>query len=157
MDPAPVPVKRYHGIVRLAHWLNAVVLLGMIASGLQIYMAYRHFGLRDAPPLPNPLDGKSIPEWGRLGGWLAGGLNWHFALAWPFVLTGLLYLGFLLVSGAVLCAVYMADQSSYDPHLFAIGTGGLLSLACGVIAVVLINKRADSVIQRLASSETIAP
>jgi thiosulfate reductase cytochrome b subunit len=99
MDPAPVPVKRYHGIVRLAHWLNAVVLLGMIASGLQIYMAYRHFGLRDAPPLPNPLDGKSIPEWGRLGGWLAGGLNWHFALAWPFVLTGLLYLGFLLASG----------------------------------------------------------
>ena len=100
MDPAPVPVKRYHGIVRLAHWLNAVVLLGMIASGLQIYMAYRHFGLRDAPPLgPNPLDGKSIPEWGRLGGWLAGGLNWHFALAWPFVLTGLLYLGFLTVSG----------------------------------------------------------
>jgi thiosulfate reductase cytochrome b subunit len=100
MDPAPVPVKRYHGIVRLAHWLNAVVLLGMIASGLQIYMAYRHFGLRDAPPIgPNPLDGRSIPEWGRLGGWLAGGLNWHFALAWPFVLTGLLYLGFLVVSG----------------------------------------------------------
>jgi thiosulfate reductase cytochrome b subunit len=100
MDPAPVPAKRYHGIVRLAHWLNAVVLLGMIASGLQIYMAYRHFGLRDAPPIgPNPLDGRSIPEWGRLGGWLAGGLNWHFALAWPFVLTGLLYLGFLVVSG----------------------------------------------------------
>jgi thiosulfate reductase cytochrome b subunit len=100
MDPAPAPVRRYHGVVRLAHWLNAVVLLGMIASGLQIYLAYRHFGLRGAPlPVPNPLDGKSIPEWGRLGGWLAGGLNWHFALAWPFVMTGLLYLGFLAVSG----------------------------------------------------------
>ena len=34
-----------------------------------------------------------------LGGWLAAGLNWHFALAWPFVLTGLLYLGFLVWSG----------------------------------------------------------
>ena len=100
MDPAPVPVKRHHGIVRFAHWLNAVALFGMIASGLQIYMAYRHFGLRGAPLLlPNPWDGKSIPEWGRLGGWLAGGLNWHFALAWPFVLTGLLYLGFLVVTG----------------------------------------------------------
>jgi thiosulfate reductase cytochrome b subunit len=100
MDSAPVPVKRHHGIVRFAHWLNAVALFGMIASGLQIYMAYRHFGLRGAPlPLPNPWDGKSIPEWGRLGGWLAGGLNWHFALAWPFVLTGLLYLGFLVVTG----------------------------------------------------------
>jgi thiosulfate reductase cytochrome b subunit len=100
MDPAPAPVRRYHGVVRLAHWLNAVVLLGMIASGLQIYLAYRHFGLRGAPlPVPNPLDGKSIPEWGRLGGWLAGGLNWHFALAWPFVLTGLVYLGFLALTG----------------------------------------------------------
>lgn len=93
-------VKRYHGLVRLTHWANAVFLVGMIGSGLQIYMAYRHFGLRGEPlGLPNPLDGQSIPEWGRLGGWLAGGLNWHFALAWPFVITGLIYLGFLAFSG----------------------------------------------------------
>jgi thiosulfate reductase cytochrome b subunit len=103
MESAAVPrpfVKRHHGLVRVTHWLNAVVLLGMIASGLQIYGAYSHFGLRGDPlPLPNPLDGKPIPEWGRLGGWLAGGLNWHFALAWPFVVTGLLYLCFLALSG----------------------------------------------------------
>ena len=93
-------VKRYHGLVRLTHWLNAVFLVAMIASGLQIYMAYRHFGLRGEPlGLPNPLDGMSIPEWGRLGGWLAGGLNWHFAMAWPFVITGLVYLGFLVLTG----------------------------------------------------------
>ena len=72
----------------------------MIASGLQIYIAYRHFGLRGEPsPLPNPLDGQPIPQWARLGGWLAGGLNWHFALAWPFVITGLVYLVFLALSG----------------------------------------------------------
>ena len=93
-------VKRHHGLVRLAHWLNAVFLVGMVASGLQIYNAYAHFGLRDHPlALPNPLDGNPIPQWARLGGWLAGGLNWHFALAWPFVITGLLYLGFLAFSG----------------------------------------------------------
>lgn len=97
--PRPL-VKRYHGLVRLTHWLNAVCLVAMIASGLQIYMAYRHFGLRGEPlGLPNPLDGKSIPEWARMGGWLAGGLNWHFAMAWPFVITGLVYLGFLALSG----------------------------------------------------------
>jgi thiosulfate reductase cytochrome b subunit len=94
----PPLVKRHHGIVRLAHWLNAVVLLGMIASGLQIYMAFRHFGPR-GEPYPNPLDGQSLPAWSRLGGWLAGGLNWHFALAWPFVITGLVYLGFLAWTG----------------------------------------------------------
>lgn len=97
--PRPL-VKRHHALVRLAHWANAVLLVGMIASGLQIYLAYSHFGLRGEPlGLPNPLDGKSIPEWGRLGGWLAGGLNWHFALAWPFVITGLVYLGFLAATG----------------------------------------------------------
>jgi thiosulfate reductase cytochrome b subunit len=93
-------VKRYAGVVRLAHWLNAVFLVGMVASGLQIYNAYAHFGLRDRPlGLPNPWDGQPIPGWARLGGWLAGGLNWHFALAWPFVITGLVYLGFLAFSG----------------------------------------------------------
>jgi thiosulfate reductase cytochrome b subunit len=41
----------------------------------------------------------SAPEWARLGGWLAGGLNWHFSLAWPFVITGLIYLVYLAASG----------------------------------------------------------
>jgi thiosulfate reductase cytochrome b subunit len=94
------PVKRHHGLVRLAHWLNAIFLAGMIASGLQIYAAFPHFGPRGAPyPVPNPWDGESLPEWARLGGWLAGGLNWHFTLAWPFVITGIVYLGFLLFTG----------------------------------------------------------
>src|SRR5919205_101955 len=87
-------------LVKRPHWLNAVTLAGMIASGLQIYAAYSHFGPRGAPfALPNPWDGRGFPEWARLGGWLAGGLNWHFALAWPFVITGLVYLGFLGLSG----------------------------------------------------------
>jgi thiosulfate reductase cytochrome b subunit len=93
-------VRRYAGLVRLTHWLNAIFLLGMIASGLQIYNAYTHFGLRNKLlPVPNPLDGNAVPHWARLGGWLAGGLNWHFTLAWPFVITGLVYIGFLVVSG----------------------------------------------------------
>ncbi|HEX2219457.1 MAG TPA: cytochrome b/b6 domain-containing protein [Gemmatimonadales bacterium] len=94
------PVKRHHGVVRLTHWLTAVLLAGMIASGLQIYGAFPRFGPREDPyALPNPWAGESFPEWARLGGWLAGGLNWHFALAWPFVITGLIYLGFLAASG----------------------------------------------------------
>jgi len=100
MDPSPSGVKRHHGIVRFTHWLNAVLLTGMIASGLQIYLAFPHFGRKNEPSvIPNPLDSYPFPEWARLGGWLAGGLNWHFALAWPFVLGGLLYLGFLAWTG----------------------------------------------------------
>jgi thiosulfate reductase cytochrome b subunit len=98
--PAKRPlVKRHHGIVRLAHWLNAVLLAGMIASGLQIYLAFPNFGPRGGPYLPNPIAGKPIPGWALLGGWLAGGLNWHFALAWPFVITGLVYLVYMAISG----------------------------------------------------------
>ena len=104
-EPEPPPakargplVKRHHGLVRAAHWANAVLLVGMIASGLQIYLAFPRFGPRGGPYLPNPVEAP-IPSWARLGGWLAGGLNWHFALAWPFVLTGLIYLVFLAFSG----------------------------------------------------------
>lgn len=93
-------VKRHSLVVRLTHWLNAILLVGMIASGLQIYGAYPRFGPRGATyPVPNPFEGRSFPQEVRLGGWLAGGLNWHFALAWPFVLTGLVYLGYLVFSG----------------------------------------------------------
>ena len=48
-DTAPPPVRRHHWIVRVAHWLNAVLLAGMIASGLQIYNAFTHFGPRGRP------------------------------------------------------------------------------------------------------------
>ncbi len=36
--PAVPPVRRHHGLVRLTHWLNAVFLVGMIGSGLQIWV-----------------------------------------------------------------------------------------------------------------------
>jgi len=98
---APRPfVHRHHWIVRLTHWVNAIVLVGMMGSGLQIYGAYERFGIRGTRlPLPNPLDMHQAPHWARLGGWLAGGLNWHFFLMWPLVLNGLLYLGYLVLAG----------------------------------------------------------
>lgn len=99
--PARPPI-RHGGLVRATHWLNAVFLAGMITSGLQIYTAYAHFGPHDAIyPLPNPFDASrhAIPGSLRLGGWLAGGLRWHFTLAWPFIVTGLAYLVHLVVTG----------------------------------------------------------
>ncbi len=100
-------VRRHHWIVRLTHWVNAVVLVGMIASGLQIYGAYPRFGLRGAPSLvPNPFHDTTFPEWARLGGWLAGGLNWHFFLMWPLMLSGLLYVGYLVLSGEIRTLIF---------------------------------------------------
>ncbi|HWH04037.1 MAG TPA: cytochrome b/b6 domain-containing protein [Gemmatimonadales bacterium] len=95
----PAPVRRHHWIVRLCHWATVFVLAGLVASGLQIYEAYTRFGNRGDPGYPSPFNGTVFPHWSRLGGWLAAGLNWHFALMWPFALGGLLYLSYLAFSG----------------------------------------------------------
>jgi thiosulfate reductase cytochrome b subunit len=92
-------VRRHHWLVRLTHWVTVLALAGMITSGLEIYEAYARFGGRGGPFLPSPFNDTQFPHWSRLGGWLAGALNWHFALMWPLVTAGLLYLGYLVRSG----------------------------------------------------------
>ncbi len=69
-------------VVRLIHWLNILSLFGMMTSGLQIYNANPVFGGRE---------GLQIPWLFTLGGWLAGGRNWHFAFMWIYGLNLLAY------------------------------------------------------------------
>jgi len=81
-------------VVRFAHWVNAVALLVLIASGLQILRAFPSFG----PKIPQKnffVPPKSI----SLGGWLAGGMQWHFTFMWLFVGSGLLYVIYQIVTG----------------------------------------------------------
>lgn len=92
-------MRRHHWIVRLTHWATVPILAGLVASGLQIYHAYARFGERGGPYFANPFQDAQFPAWSRLGGWLAGALNWHFALMWAFVAVGLLYLAYLVWSG----------------------------------------------------------
>lgn len=100
LQPEPEPaVRRHHLIVRATHWLAFPLIFLMIPSGLQIYRAYPRFGERGGPYLPNPLQDAAIPEFARLGGWLAGGLNWHFMIMWPLMAVGLLYVAYLVGSG----------------------------------------------------------
>jgi len=98
MNSRPL-VRRHHWIVRLTHWATVLLLAGMITSGLQIYEAYARFGDKGSAAYVNPLEGMRFPATVRLGGWLAGALNWHFALMWPLVAFGLLYMGYLAASG----------------------------------------------------------
>jgi thiosulfate reductase cytochrome b subunit len=65
--------------VRIVHWINAVAMILMIMSGWQIYNASPLFGFRFSSSI-------------TLGGWLAGGLLWHFAAMWLLMVNGLIYL-----------------------------------------------------------------
>jgi len=39
------------------------------------------------------------PKWLTIGGWLAGGRHWHFAIAWLLVLNGFIYLTYFFGRG----------------------------------------------------------
>ena len=79
-------VKIHPLVVRITHWINAFAILIMVVSGWRIYNADPLFGFR----FPNDL---------TLGGWLAGALQWHFAAMWLFVLNGIVYITYGIVSG----------------------------------------------------------
>jgi thiosulfate reductase cytochrome b subunit len=83
---APEVVKVHPPIVRIAHWLNVLAVLVMISSGWRIYNA-------------DPLFNFGFPDQVTLGGWLAGALQWHFAAMWLFVLNGIVYVTYGVVSG----------------------------------------------------------
>lgn len=72
--------------IRISHWLNALAVLILIASGWRIYNAAPFFPFT----LPNAL---------TLGGWLGGALQWHFAAMWLLAADGLFYLAMNLASG----------------------------------------------------------
>jgi thiosulfate reductase cytochrome b subunit len=72
--------------LRASHWLNAVAVLVMVASGWGIYNAAPFFPMR-------------FPREITLGGWLGGALQWHFAGMWLLVINGIAYLACNAASG----------------------------------------------------------
>ena len=72
--------------VRITHWINALAVLILIGSGWQIYNA-------------SPLFAFTFPGSVTLGGWLAGGLLWHFAAMWLLIANGLVYVVIGLATG----------------------------------------------------------
>lgn len=81
-------------VTRFCHWLNAIALVIMIMSGLQIFMAFPSFG----PKVPERIF-LTIPTAARLGGWLGGALQWHLTFMWVFIATGVIYVVYELASG----------------------------------------------------------
>jgi thiosulfate reductase cytochrome b subunit len=95
--------------VRVMHWINAVAIILMIMSGLQIY---------NASPLFSWL---SFSHTITLGGWLAGALLWHFAAMWLLMINGFVYLVTGFASGR------------FARKLFPISPRGVLSDAVAAL------------------------
>ncbi|HEY1850441.1 MAG TPA: cytochrome b/b6 domain-containing protein [Candidatus Binataceae bacterium] len=85
--------------IRIVHWCNALFLILMAGSGLQILCAYPYLGPRGAQYRWYPFQGTPPPKWMRIGEWLGGGRQWHFAIAWFFVLNGIFYVAYFFLSG----------------------------------------------------------
>jgi len=72
--------------LRATHWLNALAVVVMLASGWRVYNAAPLFGFR-------------FPRDFTLGGWLGGALQWHFAGMWLLATNGIVYLALNVASG----------------------------------------------------------
>lgn len=97
--PVTRPRRAQPWPIRIAHWLNAWLLVVMAGSGLQILAAYPAMGPRGATYDWYLLEGWRPGPLLTVGEWLAGGRHWHFAFAWFFLGAGLLYVLYLALSG----------------------------------------------------------
>jgi thiosulfate reductase cytochrome b subunit len=104
-----IAVYRHPLLVRLTHWINAVCLLVLLMSGLQILNAHPALYWGETSSFGAPLiafgtgQSAAFPHWSTLPGWqdLAAGRSWHFFFAWLFVINGLAYVVFAVTSGRV--------------------------------------------------------
>lgn len=73
--------------LRIMHWINVVAIFIMIGSGWRIYNDDVLFGWLH------------FPDFLVIGKWAQYGLQWHFFGMWIFVINGLCYLTYGIVTG----------------------------------------------------------
>lgn len=137
--------------IRINHWLNALFIVLMAGSGLEIFAAYPSLGPQGAQYAWYPWQGVAPPAWSTVGGWLAGGRHWHFAIAWLLVLNGAVYLAYFFgrgewrrrmflpardaVNAARMFGYYLRVRRNAPPPEFY---NGLQRLAYSSIAIVIV-------------------
>lgn len=82
-------IEKHSLILRCTHWINVVLLSLMVWSGVLIYWANDEY-----ITIPDQL-AKALSINSRLG----IGLSWHFFIMWPFLINGMVYVTYMLISG----------------------------------------------------------
>lgn len=97
MSP-PEIIHRHSLATRVFHWVNALSVLLVLLSGLQIFDAdpqlyWGQAGATPEPPLLS-LGPRGFPHWMTLPSWqaLSAGRRWHFFFAWVIVGNSCAYL-----------------------------------------------------------------
>ena len=85
------PIKKHALSTRIWHWINAVSLIILFMSGLNISNAHRYlyWGNTGSDPAYAWLNVIRFPEWATIPGRydLAEARDWHNLAAWPFALA----------------------------------------------------------------------
>ncbi len=81
-------IEKHSLAIRWFHWINFPIIMLMIWSGILIYWANRAY---------IPLSSEISQKLG-INSRLAEGMGWHFMLMWFFLINGLCYITYLLVT-----------------------------------------------------------
>jgi thiosulfate reductase cytochrome b subunit len=114
-------IYRHTVAVRVTHWINAVVFVLLLVSGLRIfnYHAVLYWGNDGHRGMPPFFSVGAFPDWLILPGGLGAARAVHFDAAWLLVVNGLVYLLFGLFSGHVRCDLLPAAKELAPHRLLA--------------------------------------
>jgi thiosulfate reductase cytochrome b subunit len=112
-------VYRHPVAVRLVHWVNAVCILALLMSGLQILNAHPAFYWGETSSFSAPFLAfeQAVPSWALLPGWddLGLGRRWHFFFAWILTISVCFYFLYAVLGGRL--RAELLPRSSELRHL----------------------------------------
>lgn len=106
-------IYRHSIATRVLHWVNALCVVILLMSGLQIFNAHPRlywgqYGANSDQAFirldePRASGDRGIPHWATIPSWqdLAAGRRWHFFFAWLLVINSAVFLLVSSVSGHV--------------------------------------------------------